>query len=171
MPITIENQCTQPEDINPTPRSKELRELFIRVLQENSPCDAILLSGGLDTSVIAEACSSQPNILNISTGITVCCGETASDRPFSIEIARKLGLQHKLIEFDSPLELIRDQELLDFSVKTLKTFDPMELRNSIVIAKSMLLAKELGVKSLAAGDGADEVKHCDNSNCEGTGRN
>ncbi|KAI8583655.1 hypothetical protein K450DRAFT_277224 [Umbelopsis ramanniana AG] len=157
MPITIENQCAQPEDINPTPRSKELRELFIQVLQENSPCDAILLSGGLDTSVIAEACSDQPNILNISTGITVCCGETASDRPFSTEIARKLGVQHKLIEFDSPLELIRDQELLDFSVKTLKTFDPMELRNSIVIAKSMLLAKELGVKSLAAGDGADEI--------------
>ncbi|KAI9288948.1 hypothetical protein BC943DRAFT_370485 [Umbelopsis sp. AD052] len=157
MPITIENQCAQPEDISPTPRSKELRQLFIQVLQEHSPCDAILLSGGLDTSVIAEACTDQSNILNIKTGITVCCGETASDRPFSTEIARKLGVQHKLIEFDSPLELIRDQELLDFSVKTLKTFDPMELRNSIVIAKSMLLAKELGVKSLAAGDGADEI--------------
>ncbi|KAG2174260.1 hypothetical protein INT43_004281 [Umbelopsis isabellina] len=90
-------------------------------------------------------------------GITVCCGESASDRPFSTEIARKNGIKHEIIEFDSPLHLIRDQELLDFSVKTLKTFDPMELRNSIVIAKSMLLAQKLGIKSIAAGDGADEL--------------
>jgi asparagine synthase (glutamine-hydrolysing) len=158
MAITIENQCAIPKNTDPTARSDELRALFLQVLRENSPCDAILLSGGLDTSIIAEACSDQSNILKLKTGITVCCGESASDRPFSTEIARKLGIHHKVIEFDSPLELIRDQELLDFSVKTLKTFDPMELRNSIVIAKSMLLAKELGIKSVAAGDGADEVK-------------
>jgi asparagine synthase (glutamine-hydrolysing) len=163
MAITIENQCASPNVTSPSARSKELRGLFIQVLQENSPCDAILLSGGLDTSIIAEACVDQPNILKIKTGITVCCGESASDRPFSIEIARKLGIRHEIIEFDSPLELIRDQELLDFSVQTLKTFDPMELRNSIVIAKSMQLAKELGIQSIAAGDGADEVgfnRHC-----------
>jgi len=157
MAITIENQCAIPKNTDPTARSDELRALFLQVLRENSPCDAILLSGGLDTSIIAEACSDQSNILKLKTGITVCCGESASDRPFSTEIARKLGIHHKVIEFDSPLELIRDQELLDFSVKTLKTFDPMELRNSIVIAKSMLLAKELGIKSVAAGDGADEL--------------
>ncbi|CAO3673081.1 unnamed protein product [Umbelopsis vinacea] len=157
MAITIENQCASPNVTSPSARSKELRGLFIQVLQENWPCDAMLLSGGLDTSIIAEACVDQPNILKIKTGITVCCGESASDRPFSIEIARKLGIRHEIIEFDSPLELIRDQELLDFSVQTLKTFDPMELRNSIVIAKSMQLAKELGIQSIAAGDGADEI--------------
>lgn len=160
MTITIENQCATPKNITPTARSEQFRNLFIQILKENGPCDAILLSGGLDTSIISEACENQPNILNVNTGITVCCGESASDRPFSTEIARKLGIKHEIIEFDSPLDLIRDQELLDFSVKTLKTFDPMELRNSIVIAKSMLLAQKLGIKSIAAGDGADEV--CNN---------
>ncbi|RHY32011.1 hypothetical protein DYB32_002979 [Aphanomyces invadans] len=46
---------------------------------------------------------------------------------------------------------------LHLAVKTLETFDPMELRGGVAIARALLHAKSLGITSIVTGDGADEM--------------
>ncbi len=44
-----------------------------------------------------------------------------------------------------------------FVVRTLKTFDPMEIRNSIVVARGLREAARLGYATVMTGDAADEL--------------
>ncbi|KAF8934396.1 hypothetical protein BGZ52_004685, partial [Haplosporangium bisporale] len=43
-----------PYHSDPT-RIQQLRELLLKSLEKSTPCDCILLSGGVDTSILAEA--------------------------------------------------------------------------------------------------------------------
>ncbi|KAF9920387.1 hypothetical protein BGZ67_001317, partial [Mortierella alpina] len=46
---------------------------------------------------------------------------------------------------------------LEFCIQTLQTFDPMELRNGIVIDRGLSVAKLLGYRIVMTGAGADEL--------------
>ncbi|KAF9346086.1 hypothetical protein BGX26_002436 [Mortierella sp. AD094] len=143
-------------------RVQELRQLLLKSLEKSTPCDCILLSGGVDTSILAEAAfavynqnkDTQKDLKRPLNGaVTVLCMDEARDEFYSTQISSRLGLKQEVVKvtLDSVLEE------LEFCIKTLQTFDPMELRNSIVIARGLSVAKSLGYKTVMTGDGADEL--------------
>lgn len=141
------------------PRAATLRQELLSVFQTHSShIDSILLSGGLDTSIIADAAT---HILGLRTAATVLCGEpgTSPDEPYSVAIAKRNNLSHHVVRVPDPMELVdpAPDGLLDLCVRTLCTFDPMELRNAVVIARGLRELREAGAKVVVTGDGADEL--------------
>ncbi|KAI1318249.1 hypothetical protein EDD11_006945 [Mortierella claussenii] len=143
-------------------RIQQLRQLLLKSIRNSTPCDCILLSGGVDTSILAEAAfavynqekltdSSLPKPL--TGAVTVLCTDQATDEFYAAQIAIRTGLVQQVVKItlDSVLEE------LEFCIKTLETFDPMELRNGIVIARGLSVAKSLGYTTVMTGDGADEL--------------
>jgi asparagine synthase (glutamine-hydrolysing) len=84
---------------------------------------------------------------------TVLASPRATDGPFAAAVARAHHLDQKVIALDYPALL----EGLRPLVRTLRTFDPMEVRNSLVIARALEEAREAGVRDVLTGDGADEL--------------
>ncbi|KAF9550384.1 hypothetical protein EC957_000686 [Mortierella hygrophila] len=155
---------TQEYHSNPA-RVQELRRLLLASIAKSTPCDCILLSGGVDTSILAEAAFAVYNQAKdanpdddqlkrpLTGAVTVLCTDQATDEFYAAQIAHRTGLIQKVVKItlDSVLEE------LEFCIQTLETFDPMELRNGIVIARGLAVAKSLGYKSVMTGDGADEL--------------
>jgi asparagine synthase (glutamine-hydrolysing) len=112
----------------------------------------ILLSGGVDTAAVLEANSLMEDRLEIRSAVTVLAGE-ASDRPYASAVALRHNTPHHLLD----VSLLNVLEMLPFCISTLKTFDGMTLRNSIVIALAMKKAKDVGATIVLTGDGADEL--------------
>ncbi|KAF9327782.1 hypothetical protein BG006_008952 [Podila minutissima] len=142
-------------------RIQQLRELLLKSLEKSTPCDCILLSGGVDTSILAEAAyavynrdpDNKDKPRPLTGAITVLCTDQATDKFYADQISKRCGLKQEVVKItlDSVLEE------LEFCIKTLETFDPMELRNGIVIARGLSVAKSLGYTSVMTGDGADEL--------------
>ena len=113
---------------------------------ERSRADGILLSGGLDTSILAF-------VAKPSTGFTVALkGSLASDLVYSEKIAKLLGIQHKKMAFTTEEALVTLPEV----IKILKTFD-LALPNDLSIYFALKLARENRISSVMTGDGADEL--------------
>jgi asparagine synthase (glutamine-hydrolysing) len=113
---------------------------------ERSRADDILLSGGLDTSILAF-------VARPSTGFTVALkGSLASDLVYSEKVSKLLGIQHKKMEFTTKEALATLPEV----IKILKTFD-LALPNDLSIYFALKLARENGISSVMTGDGADEL--------------
>jgi len=146
-------------------RVQELRRLLLASIAKSTPCDCILLSGGVDTSILAEAAFAVYNQAKkanpdddqlkrpLTGAVTVLCTDQATDEFYATQIAHRTGLIQTVVKItlDSVLEE------LEFCIQTLETFDPMELRNGIVIARGLAVAKSLGYKTVMTGDGADEL--------------
>jgi asparagine synthase (glutamine-hydrolysing) len=126
----------------------ELRRLVEEAVRRR-PTEGMLLSGGLDTSVLAPLAASG----GTRTGITVLAAPDAPDREYAARIARELRWDHRVVETDLD-QLLREVE---FVARTLRTFDPMEIRNSVVIARGLRAAADLGVAKVMTGDAADEL--------------
>ncbi|HML02081.1 MAG TPA: asparagine synthase-related protein [Candidatus Bathyarchaeia archaeon] len=117
---------------------------------ENNPADGILFSGGLDTSVLAVIASKFIPLKLITVAFQ---NSSAPDVEYAVLMASKLGLEHIIHVFD-------EDELYDaiaIVVKTMKSFDPMEIRNSVTIYVGLKAAKEIGVSTIMTGDGSDEL--------------
>jgi asparagine synthase (glutamine-hydrolysing) len=113
---------------------------------ERSKAEGILLSGGLDTSILAF-------VARPSVGFTVALkGSLASDLVYSEKIAKLLGIQHKKMEFTTEKALA----ILPEVIKILKTFD-LALPNDLSIYFALKLAGENEISSVMTGDGADEL--------------
>ena len=118
----------------------------LREAVERSRADGILLSGGLDTSILAF-------VVRPSIGFTVALkGSLASDLVYSEKIAKLLGIQHKKMEFTSEEALNTLPEV----IRILRTFD-LALPNDLSLYVALKLAGESGVSSVMTGDGADEL--------------
>jgi asparagine synthase (glutamine-hydrolysing) len=116
--------------------------------------DSILLSGGLDTSIIAHVVAKETS--ERLTCFTVSFqeeGVVAPDVQFARAIAKELGLDWRLLELTSSKLPGR----LAGVVRVLRTFDPMEVRNSVVVYHGMAAAQELGLSKVMTGDAADEL--------------
>jgi asparagine synthase (glutamine-hydrolysing) len=119
----------------------KLKEAVVR-----NRADAILLSGGLDTSVLAFL--ARPSI-----GFTVALkGAPAPDLGYSDKIAKLVGIQHKRMEFATEEALAALPEV----VRILKTFD-LALPNDLSIFFALKLARKNGIRVVMTGDGADEL--------------
>ena len=129
-----------------------LRDLraAVELAVERNRAEAILLSGGLDTSIVAAlACKRQP----LRAYTIALEGAPSPDIEYANIMAKALGLNHKLHMFSAE-EFI---ENLPDVVKTLKVFDPMEIRNSAAVYIGMKEAKKDGTSTVLTGDACDEL--------------
>ncbi len=153
MGSTMERTAVQGPRSPPSVKDREGLARQLRALLEDSvkrsPCETILLSGGLDTSVVAEVARSR----GLRTAVTVLVGDHPPDEEHALAVAERLHLEHRVVRTD--LEgLLAEVPLV---VRVMRTFDPMEVRNSIVVARALRAARESGWGSAFTGDAADEL--------------
>ena len=128
----------------------EVRRLVNKVVQRNM-AESILFSAGTDTSIVAyEAVKFNPDI----KALTVSFNEGKSkDTRYVMRMVSSLSLNHEFHEFDSE-DAVNAAEKV---VEVLKTFDPMDIRNSVPAYIGLKVAKEKGINSVLTGDALDEL--------------
>lgn len=113
---------------------------------ESIPCESILLSGGLDSSILLFC-------IKPRKAVTIVIDCLSNDYKYSSLIANKFNVSHiifqpeKYLIYKSINELIADY----------KTFDPIFIRNMVIQLIGFQKAIELGLKTVVIGDGADEL--------------
>ena len=130
-----------------------ISEKNVRVLLEEITlqCDAdwLAFSGGLDSSILGQIKKEQE--LNAITIITKDFLGT------DLEYSQIIG---KHIDVHLELKYVNINEILDAvkgTIKILKNFNDIEIRNSIVSYLYLNTLKEKNVKKVITGDGADEI--------------
>lgn len=126
-----------------------IRRLTDRVVKRNL-ADGILLSGGLDTSIVAVVASKYSRL----EAYTVAFEDSpALDIEYAKKIANLLKVSHTIRFFgaEEMPSVIREV------IRVLKVFDPMEVRNSVAVFVGLNAAKEHGINSILTGDGLDEL--------------
>ena len=125
----------------------------IRSLLEKSLIDSdakwIAFSGGLDSSIVAKI-QSKKNI----NGLTIITKDfVGTDLAYSQITAKHLGINLKLkyAEISDMLNAITE------TVKILKNFNDIEIRNSIVSYLYLSELKKNNISTVITGDGADEI--------------
>ncbi len=108
----------------------------------------ILLSGGLDSSILAALSSS-----SMSEVLALCIGHgDAQDTKYARIVADRfrMRLLIKHVSIDEMLYAVRE------IIRIMRSFDPMEVRNSIVLYLAMKELKEYCLHVIT-GDGCDEI--------------
>jgi asparagine synthase (glutamine-hydrolysing) len=144
----------------------------LRTIVARESADAILLSGGLDTSIIAAVAAERMR----PRAITVCVNPMeAVDAAHRDRLIEKLG--YDVTDFPAPdaayarmatdaLRLDHEQiivsleELLAYTPATIAaigSFDPMQVRNGLTIYAGLVRAQALGCRRVYTGDAADEL--------------
>jgi len=130
-----------------------ISEKNVRILLEKitSQCDAdwIAFSGGLDSSILGQMKKEQG--LNAITIITK--DFLGTDLEYSQIMGKHIGVHLEL-------RYVNINEILDAvkgTIKILKNFNDIEIRNSIVSYLYLNTLKEKNVKKVITGDGADEI--------------
>lgn len=113
---------------------------------ERNRADALLLSGGLDSSILA-------SILRPNYSVAAGFGADAPDLSYARQVAEKYSKRHVEIIFDH----IKMAELVEQVIQIFKTFDPIEIRNSVVALAGIEQVKNDGHSSVMTGDGGDEL--------------
>jgi asparagine synthase (glutamine-hydrolysing) len=128
----------------------ETIEVINKVI-ENNRGDGILFSAGTDTSIIAyEAIKYNPNISTLTVAFKQ--GDP-KDAQYVEKMVEFLKLKnHQIHSFDVEEAL----ENVPKVVRALKTFDPMDVRNSMAIYIGLGRLKEAGLSKILTGDGLDE---------------
>ncbi|MCK4463611.1 MAG: asparagine synthase C-terminal domain-containing protein [Candidatus Omnitrophica bacterium] len=121
----------------------ELKRELVGAVQRNR-ADGLLLSGGLDSSILA-------SINSNTKAITINFKSYGEDIKYSTSVAKILNMEHyqKSVDIDEAIEAIPEV------IKTLKTFDPA-IPNDLIVYFGLKLAKKLGIDEVMTGDGADE---------------
>ncbi|MEM4480778.1 MAG: asparagine synthase-related protein [Candidatus Bathyarchaeia archaeon] len=135
--------------VNEAALLSKTREIIGRVVERNL-ADGLLFSGGLDTSVIAFEASKHRRI----TAITVAFEQgVAEDMYYAKKAVAFMGITHKVYVFNVE-EMLNAAEKV---IAALKTFDPMEVRNSIPVYIGLRQAKDMQLDGIMTGDGLDEL--------------
>ncbi len=135
---------------DPSSPTARLRDLLQGAV-ERSTADGILLSGGLDTSVLSALAAQQGRKLR-AVSVSVA-GGASPDEPFVKLITERCGLRTRVLR-PSLADLIA---ALPAVMRVLGGFDPMELRNSVVTWLALEAAREEGIAAVLTGDAADEL--------------
>jgi asparagine synthase (glutamine-hydrolysing) len=112
--------------------------------------DGLLLSGGLDTSILACLTAKWQKPYCITAAFK---GGPNPDIEYALKIAALFHLEHEIHYFGED-EL---EEGIFNSIKVLKSFDPMEIRNSAAAYIALRGARDKGLKTAMTGDGGDEL--------------
>jgi len=127
--------------------------LIVQALEESvrrNLTDGLLLSGGLDTAILAYLASKwvKPGCITVALR-----GAPAPDVDYARLVASRLELKHHLYYFDS--------EELDDSIRAviriMKSFDPMEIRNDAALYIALRVARDNGMSTIMTGDACDEL--------------
>ncbi|MDH5816353.1 MAG: asparagine synthase-related protein [Candidatus Nezhaarchaeota archaeon] len=127
----------------------KIRTLLEEAVRRNL-CEGMLLSGGLDTSILAVLASKYAPIKAFTVGFNKAA---TPDVEYARLLSSKLRLDHVVHFFDES-EL---HKALREVIRILRTFDPMEVRNSVVVFIGLRLARDHGVRTVMTGDGSDEL--------------
>ncbi len=126
---------------------------IVQALEESvrrNLADGLLLSGGLDTAILAYLASkrSQPSCVTVALR-----GAPALDVDYAKLVASRLGLRHYVHYFgDDELD-----EGIRAAIRVMKSFDPMEIRNGAAIHVALMVGRDRGISTFMTGDGADEL--------------
>jgi len=131
-----------------TPADRQLATLLGDAVAAR-PSEAILFSGGLDTSIVASLAVRR----GLRLAVTVVTGDEAPDLAYATELAAQLGLDHVVLR-RSPDDLAA---ALPDLIRILGTFDGMFLRNDVVVLEGLREIARRGLTSCWTGDGADEL--------------
>lgn len=135
----------------------KLRELLEKEVERsiNDGCEGILLSAGLDTTILAYISSKYTPSKNLKNkkikAFTLKFGN-APDAKYAKRLCKILGIEHYVLNIDEE-NLTKN---LRETIKILAVFDPMEIRNSVAIYTILKFAKKYA-SSVMTGDGADEL--------------
>jgi len=130
-----------------------LSSRLVKMLDESvgmNLADGILLSGGLDTSILAYLASKRVKLKAFTAALQ---DAPAPDVEYAVLMADLLGIEHFIQRFGK-------EELYDairVVVKTMNSFDPMEIRNSVPVYIGLKNAKDNGADAVITGDGCDEL--------------
>lgn len=137
--------------------SRRVRDLVLKSLVDLKYLDCLLLSGGLASSILAEAVP-MVHSKGFRVGITVLAGPAATDKASAAVAAKCKGMQHVIIgEGEKGFAVFLLAKELAFIVETLKTFDPFQVRNLVPIAAALREAKSRGFELVVTGDGLEEL--------------
>ena len=117
---------------------------------ERNLAEGILLSGGLDTSILAYLASKRVRLKTFTAALQ---NAPALDIAYAALVANRFGLKHFVHRFN-------EEELYDairVVVKAVDSFDPMEIRNSVPVYVGLRSAKDTDVTIIMTGDGCDEL--------------
>jgi asparagine synthase (glutamine-hydrolysing) len=126
-----------------------LRELLRDAVEKNA-ADALLLSGGLDTSILAAVSGNKGKTKKAFT--VSMDGSPAPDLEYAKKVAQRFLYEHHLIRLTENEALEKIPEV----IKAVGSFDPA-LPNDLAIYMAIKEAKNLGIESVMTGDGADEL--------------
>jgi len=126
-----------------------LRELLSDAVERNA-AEALLLSGGLDTSILAAV--SKDAGRNKKALTVSLAGTPAPDLEYAKRMAQKFLYEHHLLSITENEALEKIWEV----IKAVENFDPA-LPNDLAIYVAIKEAKNLGIESVMTGDGADEL--------------
>jgi len=128
----------------------EVREVVNEVVQRNM-AEGIMFSAGTDTSIIGyEAIKYNPDLKALTVEFE---HGTPKDKKYAKKMVEFLKLNHEFLVFGHD-EMIAATEKV---VEILKTFDHMEVRNSVPVYIGLTAAKEKRIKSVFTGDALDEL--------------
>lgn len=127
---------------------KEIKSLISQTVA-NSNYDCISLSGGLDSSILASCIVGK----KINAFVLVAKDFASKDLMYAQLVAKQNHLDLKIISASVEDLLSAAEE----TIKILQVFNPIEIRNNIVVYLTMKTAKESGCNSIMTGDGADEL--------------
>ena len=124
---------------------EQLTKLLTESVKRNH-AEALLLSGGLDSSILASILRPQ---YSIATGF----GRAAPDLVYARQVAERYSKHHVELVFGQN----RMAELVEQVIRIFRTFDPIEIRNSAVALAGLEWAKSDGYSNVMTGDGGDEL--------------
>lgn len=126
-----------------------LRRLLEDAVERNL-AEAMLLSGGLDTSILAVVAS---RFVPLKAFTVAFKGAPAPDVKYATLVANNLRLKHFVHCFGED-ELY---EVVPRVVEAMRSFDPVEIRNDVAIHVGLSIAMGEGFNAVMTGDGCDEL--------------
>ena len=109
----------------------------------------ISLSGGLDSSIIAYFLKDKN-----PSGVAIISEDFVStDLTYCQMISKEMGIPLSIYNVSTATIL----EAIENTIKILKNFNDIEIRNNVVMYLAIKWAKEKNQKSIITGDGADEI--------------
>lgn len=141
----VEDRRTESERVD------EIRDVLTQVTAEHLLADVplgLLLSGGLDSSLIAALAARQAPLLTISMGFA---NSTVDERPQARRVAEFIGSRHLEV-------LITPQQVMEEVVSGAWVFDDLFADWGTITTRLMYRrCREQGIKVVLVGEGADEL--------------
>jgi asparagine synthase (glutamine-hydrolysing) len=129
----------------------ETKSIINKVVKNNLG-DGVLFSAGTDTSIIVyEAIKYKPDLLTLTIAFKQ---GNPKDAQYVKKMAEFLKLENQQTHIFGVEEALENVPKV---VKALKTFDPMDVRNSMPIYIGLTYLKEQGLSKIFTGDGLDEL--------------